>query len=171
MEFLENRIGSGGLLERLGVGIVVGDDLIDALHKLPDAIERAAPDGLIGDQRKEAFDLVQPGTLGDEAHLPAGPACQPYFDFGMTVGSVVVHDAIHVEIDWHGLIDLTQKWLRTHSCLPLSHKYGSLPSECINCSITSTSLPILRSKAKALSTCLRRPTSHIGKSYKVFFES
>ena len=54
--------------ERLAVGVVVFDELIDALHKLLDAGERAATDGLVGDQGEEALDLIEPGVVGwDEA--------------------------------------------------------------------------------------------------------
>ena len=60
MELLKNRVGSGGPAKRLGVGVVVRDELIDALHELLDAGERAATDGLVGDQGEEALDLVQP---------------------------------------------------------------------------------------------------------------
>ena len=49
MQLLEDRIGSCCPTKRLGVGVVVGDEVIDALHELLDGGERAAADGLVGD--------------------------------------------------------------------------------------------------------------------------
>jgi hypothetical protein len=43
---------------------MVRDKLVDALHQLFDTGERAAANCLIGDQREDAFDLVQPGAVG-----------------------------------------------------------------------------------------------------------
>jgi hypothetical protein len=59
-----NRICGGRAFERLAVGVVVGDELIDALHELLDAGERSVPDGLVGDECEETLDLVQPGCHG-----------------------------------------------------------------------------------------------------------
>jgi hypothetical protein len=59
MQLLEDRLGGRSPTERLRVGVVAGDELIDALHELLDAGERAAADRLVGDQRAETFDLVQ----------------------------------------------------------------------------------------------------------------
>ena len=44
MQFFEDRVGRGGPLERLAVGVVVGDEVIDALHELFDAGERVVPE-------------------------------------------------------------------------------------------------------------------------------
>ncbi len=63
MELLQNGIGRGGPAKRLGLGVVVGDELIDALHELLDAGEGTSTDGLVRDQREEALDLVQPGAV------------------------------------------------------------------------------------------------------------
>lgn len=72
MQLLKDRICGGGPSERLAVGVVVFDELIDALHKLLDAGERAATDGLVGDQGEEALDLIEPGAVGRrEVHVPA----------------------------------------------------------------------------------------------------
>ena len=90
MELLEDRICGGGPLERLAVRVVRRDEVVNALHKLLDAGERAAADDLVGDQRKEAFDLVEPGAVGgNEVQVPARPTCQPNLDLRMAVGSVV----------------------------------------------------------------------------------
>jgi hypothetical protein len=42
-------------------------------------------------------------------HMPARLCCQPRLDLGMLVTAIVVHDAVHVEIGWHRLVDLAQE--------------------------------------------------------------
>ena len=71
----------------------MGNELIDTLDQLFDRAKRAPADGLVGDQRKEAFDLVEPRTVGrNEMHVPAGLCCEPRLDLGMLVTAIVVHD-------------------------------------------------------------------------------
>lgn len=60
MQLFEDRICGGGPLEGLAVNVVGCDELIDALHKLFDAGKGAAADCLVGDQREEALDLIEP---------------------------------------------------------------------------------------------------------------
>src|ERR1700756_5508337 len=110
MQLLKNRICGGRPFEGLAVGIVMSDELIDALHELLDAGERSASDRLVSDQRKEALALIEPGAVGrDEVHVPAWPPGQPSLDLRMSVGGVVVHDAMDVELGWHSSFDLAQK--------------------------------------------------------------
>lgn len=74
MKFLEDGVGRGGPAKRLGVDVVLRDEVVDALHELFDAGERAATDCFVGDQREEAFDLIEPGAVGgDEMHLNWSP--------------------------------------------------------------------------------------------------
>src|SRR5687767_7360798 len=99
MQLLEDRVGGGGPAKWLGVVVVVRDELVDALDKLLHAGERASTDCLVSDQREEAFDLIEPGTVGrDEMHMPARPSCQPGLDLRMTVRGVVVDNAVHVQL-------------------------------------------------------------------------
>lgn len=84
--------------------------MIDPLDQLFDRAERASTDRLVGDQRKEAFDLVEPRTVGgNEMHVPAGACRQPRLDLRMLVTAVVVDDAMHVELGRDGFVDFTQK--------------------------------------------------------------
>ena len=109
MQLLEDRVSGGSPSERLRVGVVVGDEPIDALHELLDAGERAAADRLVGDQREEAFDLIQPRAVGrDEVHVPARATRQPHLDLRMAVRGVVVDDAVNVQFAGDGLVDLAQ---------------------------------------------------------------
>jgi len=81
--------------------------LIDARDELLDAGEGAAPDGLVGDQRKEALDLVQPGAVGqDEVHGPTGPGQQPRLELRMAESGVVVDNAMNVQIGRRRRFDL-----------------------------------------------------------------
>ena len=41
MQFFEDRVGRGSPSEGLAGGVVMGDELVDALHELLDAGERA----------------------------------------------------------------------------------------------------------------------------------
>ena len=80
MQLFKDRICGGGPFERLAVRVVRRDEVIDALHELFDAGERAAADGFVGDQREEALDLVEPRAVGrDEVHVPcvAEPPATP----------------------------------------------------------------------------------------------
>ena len=73
MQLFKDRVGSGSPSEWLGVGVVARDELVDALNELLDAGERAAADCLVGDQREEALDLLEPGAVGpDAAHVQLG---------------------------------------------------------------------------------------------------
>ena len=134
MQLLKNRIGSRGPLKRLAVGVVVGDELIDALHELFDAGERAAPDRFVGDQCKKALDLVQPGAVGrDEVHVPARSAGQPGLDLRMAVGGVVVHNAVDVQLGLHGRVNLAQE--RQEFLMPVARLASSQhgPIEHVQC--------------------------------------
>ncbi len=45
------------------------------MQLLEDRICGGGPLGLVGDQREEALDLVEPGAIGrDEVHVPARPS-------------------------------------------------------------------------------------------------
>lgn len=110
MQLFKDRIGGGSPLEGLAVRVVCRDEVINALHELFDTGERAAPNGLVSDQGKEALDLIEPGTVGrDEMHVPARPTGQPGLDLGMAVRGVVVADAVNVQLDGDGLVDLAQE--------------------------------------------------------------
>ena len=74
MQLFKDGVGRGSPLERLAVRVVRGNEVVDALHKLFDTGERTTPNGLVGDQCKEALDLIEPGAVGwDEVHVPARP--------------------------------------------------------------------------------------------------
>src|ERR1700686_4957396 len=64
----------------------------------------------LGEQRKEALDLVEPGTAGRrQMHMPTRPAVKPVADGGGLVGCVVIDDQMHVKISRHGGLDLVEE--------------------------------------------------------------
>ena len=87
MRLCEDGIGGSGPLERLAVRVVSGDKL--------DAGERTAADSLVGDQREEALELVQPRAVArNEVLSPARPRDQLRLDLRVAVGDVVVAHAV-----------------------------------------------------------------------------
>ena len=63
-----------------------------------DATVDAAADFALGDQRKEALDLIDPGcACGCQVDVPARPLDQPIADQGRLVGGVVVPDEMDLE--------------------------------------------------------------------------
>ncbi len=73
-------------------------------------IERSPPDGALGDEREEAFDLVEPGGVGwREVNVPTRTAGEPGPDFGMLVSGVVVDDEMDVQLGRHVSFDMTQE--------------------------------------------------------------
>lgn len=73
-------------------------------------IERSSTTGALGDEREEAFDLIEPGGVGwREVNVPTRPAGEPGPDLGMLVGGVVVDDEMDVRLVRHVTFDVTQE--------------------------------------------------------------
>ena len=88
----------------------MGDEVVDLGDQVADRVERAAPDGRVGDGSEEALDQVEPGAVGgDEMELPARPGGEPGLDLGMLVGGVVVEDDVDGEVDRHRLVNGAQE--------------------------------------------------------------
>ena len=69
----------------------MSDILVDLVHQFAHALERTAPDGLLGDQCEPALNLVEPACVGrGVVYVEAGMPRQPRFDPRMLVGAVVV---------------------------------------------------------------------------------
>ncbi len=109
MEFSDNRIGGSGPLERFAILVVGSDEVVDSGDELLDTAKRAAPNGFVGNQCKEALNLIEPGAVrGDEVHVPVRPVCQPVFDTSMLVRGVIVNDDMNVEFGRHSFVDGAQ---------------------------------------------------------------
>ncbi len=64
----------------------------------------------MGDETEPALDLIEPGAVGRNVmDMVARPPCQPGFDRGVFVGTVVVHHQVHIEPWRHGGIDVAQE--------------------------------------------------------------
>ena len=69
------------------------DELIDSFDERFHVREGAATDGLLRDDAEPAFDQIEPGCIGGrEVNVESWPSCEPGFDLGMLVRSVVVDD-------------------------------------------------------------------------------
>ena len=64
MELFEDRVGGGSPEEGPFAEVVVSEILVDLVHQFAHALERTAPDGLLGDQCEPALDLVEPACVG-----------------------------------------------------------------------------------------------------------
>jgi hypothetical protein len=83
---------------------------IDFGDQVFDAGEGTPPDGFVGDQCKEALDLIEPGAVGrNEVNLPARPAGDPGPDSRVFVGAVVIDDQMHIQAFGDLGFDLAQE--------------------------------------------------------------
>ena len=85
-------------------------ELVDAGDQIPDTAEAAATDGPLGDESEPSFDLIEPGRIGGRVmNVETWPGGEPDTHLGVFVGSVVVHDQVHVQTVWNCRIDLLEK--------------------------------------------------------------
>lgn len=90
--------------------VVVLDEVVDSGDEVYDAAEAAAVDGLLCEETKPPFDLVEPGGVGWRVvDVEARPLRQPQPHFGMLVRGVVVDDQMDVQVFGHSLIDVLEK--------------------------------------------------------------
>jgi hypothetical protein len=90
----EDLVGRFGPLERLGIGVVLGDVAVDGGLQVDDRVKAAAPETAAGERGEEGLDRVQPRARGGgEVEHPARvPAELPLQHLGMLVAAVVVED-------------------------------------------------------------------------------
>ncbi len=87
----KNRIAGGAGAERLRIGIVVGDKLVDVMHTLLDARERSATARLVSHQREESFDPIKPGPVDlHDVLVPPRPARQTGLDRAPAIAKKLV---------------------------------------------------------------------------------
>jgi hypothetical protein len=84
------------------LGIVVVEEAADGGFQFSGGAETAAPDALFGERGEPAFDEIEPtGGGGREVHMEARAFDKPALDGRGPVGSVIVHDEMHVQIRRH----------------------------------------------------------------------
>jgi hypothetical protein len=99
-----------GPREGLGVLIVMFDELIDLALQIGHRVERAATDRLICNERKPAFDLVQPRAIsGREVQMEAHTPGKPRTHLRVFVSSGVVADQMHIEVLRKVRLDVPQE--------------------------------------------------------------
>jgi hypothetical protein len=78
---------------------VGGEELVDRLDQLGDAVEDAAAERFVGELAEPAFDEVEPRARGrDEVEMEAGVFREPRLDVGVFVGAVVVDDQVEFAV-------------------------------------------------------------------------
>ena len=91
----DDLIGMLGPLERLRVGVGLGEEAVDGRLKFDDGSEDAAFEATAGELGEEAFDRIEPGCGGrGEVEGPAGMPDQPLAHLRMLVGRIVVDDGV-----------------------------------------------------------------------------
>jgi hypothetical protein len=106
----QNVVGGLGPTQRLGVGVLVCKEGLDGPNQLFDRLVGAALDLLLGKQREEALDLVNPGRRGwREVLMPTGPLGEPVADRLRLVARGVVHDDVHVKAERNVALDLVEE--------------------------------------------------------------
>ena len=77
-EFGEDGVGGGSPLERLRMGVVVSDELLDLAHQLGKGAAGVTADGALCDEAEPALDLVDPRRIGGrEMQIVTGSLCEP----------------------------------------------------------------------------------------------
>ena len=95
----EDVVGGLGPAEWSRVGVDGVDVAADGVFEFLCRTMDPAPELFFGQEREEAFDLVQPGSAGRrEVDMPARMAGQPASHRRRLVGCVVVHDQMDVEV-------------------------------------------------------------------------
>src|SRR5690349_6563468 len=108
--YTDDRVCGFGPDEGLGITVSVVDVALDGGLKLDDGMEDAAPQALVGQLGKEAFDHVDPRCRGwREMRVEAGVALQPTLHLRMLVGLVVVGDQVKIEVGRGVAVDSRQE--------------------------------------------------------------
>ena len=93
----ENVFGGLAPDERLRLGVVQQQIVVDRVLEVVDAGVATATDALCGDLGEEAFDQVHPGrACRSEMQLEAGMLVQPGLHLGRLVGRIVVENQMNV---------------------------------------------------------------------------
>jgi hypothetical protein len=88
----------------------VGDVTIDFADELADAAERTTPNGLVGDEREPALDLIEPARVGGGVmEVEARMAGEPGFDPWMLVCRVVVGNQVQFEGGWNSVVEMVEE--------------------------------------------------------------
>ena len=109
-DFFEDFVGGFGPDERLWIGIVVVQVVMDSALKFGDALEGAAADAVSRDLGEEALNHVEPGGRGRrEVQMEAGMRLEPALYGRGLVSGIVVDHQMEIEIGRGLMIDQPEK--------------------------------------------------------------
>jgi len=87
----EDALWIGGAYEWFGIGVCLGDEVVDGDLQVDDGSEHASFEATARELGEEAFDRIEPGCRGrGEVERPAGMPSQPLAYLRMLVGRIVV---------------------------------------------------------------------------------
>ena len=91
----EDALWIGGPDEGFGIGVCLGDEVVDGNLQVHDGSEHASLEATARELGEEAFDRIEPGCRGrGEVERPAGMPCQPLAYLRMLVGRIVIDDGV-----------------------------------------------------------------------------
>ena len=115
----EDVVGGLGPAERRWIFVGRLDIVFDRVFEVADRAEHTALEGALGEEREEAFGLIEPGGRGRRVmHVPARPLQEPVADQLGLMGSVIVHDDVNVEIGGHVVLDLVEELSKLLGAMP-----------------------------------------------------
>lgn len=83
---------------------------IDLFDQLFNAVKGSTSYGLLGDEVKSDFYLIEPGGIGRcVVDVEARTTCKPAMNLRMLVGCVIVNNQVYIKMGWHILLDLFKK--------------------------------------------------------------
>lgn len=95
MTAAKTRLGSRGPDEGFGIGVCLGDEVVDGGLQVNDGSKHASLEATARELSEEAFNRIKPGCGGQgEVECPAGVPGQPLVDPRMLVGRIVVDDGV-----------------------------------------------------------------------------
>jgi hypothetical protein len=84
--------------------------VIDFLDQVFHAAERSPTNGLLRNAVEPDLHLIGPGGLGGrEVHMESWPCGEPSPHSQMFVGSVIIHNNVHLQVLRHVLFNLPEK--------------------------------------------------------------
>lgn len=95
-------------LEWHGISVVFVEVVGDGFLKCTNASERSSSNAFVGDLRKEAFDLIDPGGAGRrEMNVISRMSGEPTLHARCFMSRVVVHDEVNLDtwLFWYGVLD------------------------------------------------------------------
>src|SRR5215210_3035137 len=106
----QDLIGTLGPDERLRIGLVGVDELLNGRFELRNTAERASTDLLHRELGKPALDEAEPRPIGrGEMDVETRAFGEPVSDHRRFMGAVVIHDDVHVESTWDVRLDVVKE--------------------------------------------------------------